>query len=339
MSVPKNNLTFTICIPTYNGASFIGETLKSILSQGFQNYNIIISDDNSTDNTIEVVKSFGDQRITVFKNKQNLGYGKNIEVLRQLAKGDILFLMGQDDLLLKGALSKTYNAFLLGEEIGAVTRPYYWFNGDYRKPVRAVRPYDKNKDSIISVFSGRQELEKIFESVGQLSGLAFRKKYMNMTFHEDTFPAHIYPFASILKSHKVVYLKDYTVAVRIESSMTRHNSQIYNISPTETWIKMFQTVYDGDKYENLRKQCIDFVARNYGGLVQLKTSGSMKILIKEIIILIRYRRFNILNIKFWLFALGTILVPGKMLRVLVDGFKRNILSKTLKDVKIEDLTY
>jgi glycosyltransferase involved in cell wall biosynthesis len=335
LNIAKKSLEFTICIPTYNGSALIGETLKSILAQDFQNYKIIVSDDNSTDNTVGMVNNFGDPRIEVFKNKKNLGYGKNIEVLRQLAKGDILFLMGQDDLLLKGALSKTNSAFLLSEDIGAVTRPYYWFGGDKRKPVRAVRPYDNSKDSVISIFDGKKELEKTFESVGQLSGLAYRRKFMNVAFHEDIFPAHIYPFASILKSHPIVFLKDYTVAVRIDSSMTRHNSRIYYSSPTETWIKMFNAVYPEPKYENLRKQCVSFITGDFNGLIQLKTSGSMKLLVKEIVILVKYRPMNIINAKFWLFSLGTIIVPGELLRKLVDWFKKTVLSKTLIDIATE----
>lgn len=331
----KKILKFSICIPTYNGASLIGETLKSILSQDFQNYEIIISDDNSTDNTLEVIKGFKDARIKVFKNKENLGCGRNLEVLRKLAKGDVLFLMGQDDILLKAALSKTYNAFLLGEEIGMVTRPYYWFDEDVRKPVRAVKPYDKNKDSVISVFDGKREVEKIFESVGQLSGLACRRRYMDIGFHEEIFPTHIYPLASILKRYKAVYLKDYTVAVRIGSSMCRHKPDIYVISPTKSWIKMFETVYDGDKYESVRKQGIDFTARNFAGLVQLKNYASLKILLREIFILIKYRWRNIFDTRFWLFSLGTILIPRRILIKLVDNFKREVLSKTLKDITIE----
>lgn len=336
MGAPKNGLQFSICIPTYNGASFIEQTLKSILTQDFENYKIIISDDNSTDNTLEVVNSFSDGRIEVFKNKENLGYGKNLEVLRKLAKGDVLFLMGQDDLLARGALLKTYNAFLFDENIGVVTRPYFWFEKDIKHPVRAVRPYDKNQDSIISVFDDRKAIEKIFESVGQLSGLAYRMKYVDIAFHEDIFPAHIYPFASILKKHKAVFLKDYTIAVRIESSVTRHNSHIYDTSPTESWIKMFETVYNGEEFADLRRQCIDFItSTHFDGLVQLKTSASMKVLLREIIVLTRYRWRNIFNVKFWLFSLSAILVPRKLLRILVDGFKRTILSKTLRDVTFE----
>ncbi len=335
MSALKKELYFIICIPTYNGASFIGPTLQSILAQDFQNYKIIISDDNSIDNTIDVVKTFKDERIKIFENKENLGYGKNLEVLRKQAKGDILFLMGQDDILREGALSKTHSAFLSDENVGVVTRPYFWFDEDISHPVRAVRPYDKNQDSEISIFDGKKAIQKIFESVGQLSGLAYRIKYMDIGFHEDIFPAHIYPFASILKKYKVVFLKDYTVAVRIGSSVTRHNSRIYDISPAESWIRMFETVYSGKEYVNLRKDCIEFITRtHFDGLVQLKTSASMKILLREILILIRYRWLNIFSIKFWLFALGTILVPRKILRVSVDGFKRNILSKTLNDIII-----
>ena len=82
--------------------------------------------------------------------------------MKKLVKGDIIFLMGQDDILAKNALSKTYNAFLLDEDIGVVTRPYYWFNKDVRKPVRVVTPYNENKDSIISVFDGEPDIQNLF---------------------------------------------------------------------------------------------------------------------------------------------------------------------------------
>jgi len=332
LNADKDDLKFVICMPTYNGESCIAETLKSILSQSFQNFTIVVSDDASTDKTIDVIKSFADKRIQIHKNARNLGYGRNLEVLRKLAKGDILFLMGQDDILSKDALWKTYNAFLLSEDVGVVTRPYFWFDKDVNTPVRAVRPYDRNKDSIISVFDGRKEIAKIFESVGQLSGLAYRTKYIDTPFHEDIFPSHIYPFASILKEHKVVYLKDYTVAVRIGTSVTRSNSRIYDTSPTGSWIRMFETVYAGDEYKDFRKECLNFITSDFNGLVQIKTSASTKILTREIVILIKYHWVNIFSIKFWLFASGTMLIPRKMLRTFVDGFKRRILSQTLNDV-------
>jgi hypothetical protein len=242
--------------------------------------------------------------------------------------------MGQDDILLKDALMKTHNAFMLGEEIGLVTRPYYWFYEDVKKPVRAIFPYNNEKDSVISVLDGKREVQKIFESVGQLSGLAYRRKYMDIDFHEETFPAHIYPFASITKKYKVVYLKDYTVAVRIESSQTRFKKSIYDISPTESWVKMFNTVYREKKYEEVRKAGIEQMAKNYIGLVQLKNYSTFKNLLREILILIKLRPLNLLSPAFWFFSLGTIFVPRKFLIWLVDNYKKEVLYKKIRAIKI-----
>ncbi len=332
----KSELKFTIAIPTYNGASWIGETLQSILSQSFQNFEIIISDDCSSDNTLEVISSFKDPRIKIHSNEKNLGYGKNLRVLQKLAQGgDILFLMGQDDILLKDALQKTHDAFLLDEEIGVITRPYYWFYTDFRRPVRVVEPYNPQKDAVLSILDGPHVVKKIFESAGQLSGLAYRLKYMQTDFREETFPAHIYPFAEIAKKHKVVFLKNYTVAVRITSSQTRFKKSIYDISPTLSWITMFNSAYHGKKYEKVRRVGIEQMATNFVGLIQLKNYSTFRNLLREIFLLVKYRRRNLLDYRFWFFTLGVILIPRKLLIWLVDDYKSKILSRKLK-IKIEE---
>lgn len=330
----KNFLTFSIAIPTYNGSKWIKATLESVLFQDFQNFEIIVSDDCSTDNTLDVIRSFEDSRIKIFRNDENLGYGRNLKTLKDKISGDVLFLMGQDDLLLKGALKKTHDAFFLEDNVGVVTRPYYWFDQDPETPVRAVRPYNKERNSVISVQNGRQEVQKIFESVGQLSGLAYRLEYMNRNFHEHCFPSHTYPFAEITKKHKVVFLKDYTVAVRIASSQTRFKSSIYDISPTKTWIEMFNTVYDGEEYEGVRKWGIEQVATNFVGLVQLKNYSTLSNLLREISVLVKLRPLNLTSFKFWFFSLVTIVIPRKLLIWLVDFFKNRVLYRALDDIQI-----
>jgi len=321
----------SILIPAYNSATFIGETIKSILNQSFEDYEIIICDDCSTDNTGEVIKRFKDRRIRYYRNKRNLDYPGNLRRCYEKAKGDIIFLMAHDDILLKDALLKTYNAFQISDEIGVVTRPYYWFWNDVYTPIRAIRPYDSKKDSIVSIFDGKKSIYKLFESAGQLSGLAFRKEYMDVDFSDDIFTAHIYPFASILKRYKAVYLKDYTVAVRTPTSMSRHRPEIYNPTPTEQWIKMFNTIYYGDKkYEEIRKECIKFICKNFAGLIQLKTTANMRILLKDISILLKYYPLNVFDPKFWFYSLGAVLTPSRLLRWFVDQYKIKILSKMLK---------
>lgn len=330
------DLKLSICIPAYNGAKLIGETLESILRQSFGDYEVIVCDDCSTDNTVDVVQSFGDSRIRCYRNSANLGYGKNLQVCCERAQNDILFLMGQDDVLLKDALLKTHNAFKRGDEIGVVTRPYYWFYEDVRMPVRAVRPYNASADSVLSVFGGERHIAALFESAGQLSGLAYRREYIDTPFHEETFPAHIYPFAAVLRKYKAVYLKDYTVAVQIESSQTRHKSSIYDISPTQSWVRMFDTVYAGEELKTVREQCVDFITgTNFVGLAQLKNYSTMKVVIREILLLVKYRWRNLFEINFWLFSLGAVVIPRSVLRRMVDSYKKSVLSGRLKDIAIE----
>lgn len=89
----------SICIPAYNSARFIEETLRSVLGQSYENIEIVIADDCSIDNTAQIVESFRDERIKFFRNKQNLGVEKNWNKTLRLATGKYCKLMGADDVL------------------------------------------------------------------------------------------------------------------------------------------------------------------------------------------------------------------------------------------------
>ena len=331
-----NELKFSILIPTYNGASFLGVTLRSILSQSFTNYEIIISDDASTDETEKVVKTFPDFRIKFFKNKKNLGYPGNLEEARKKAEGDIIFLMGQDDVLGADALLDTYNAFRLSEDIGAVTRPYYWFDRDIARPVRAKDQLNPRQDEIITITDNPDKIVSVFNTLDQLSGLAIRKKFMDRSFHPDIFPCHVYPIASVFRRHPVVFLKNYNVAVRISSSQTRHLSSIYEKSPLESWVEMFEAVFSEKELGSVKKYCIEnFVARNYVGLVQLRNYARYQYFLREVKNLIKYRKKNILSPSFWFFSLGCVVTPPFILIPLVDWYKNKIYSLSLGKVKMK----
>ena len=61
-------MKISVCMATYNGEKYIKEQLESILSQIGENDEVIISDDSSTDNTVEIIKAFSDNRIKIYKN-------------------------------------------------------------------------------------------------------------------------------------------------------------------------------------------------------------------------------------------------------------------------------
>ncbi|MCX6762343.1 MAG: glycosyltransferase family 2 protein [Candidatus Moranbacteria bacterium] len=329
-----STLKFSILIPTYNGAEVIGDTLRSLFSQSFQNFEIIIQDDVSRDNTIEVIEAFGDPRIRIFKNETNLGYSGNLESLSKKATGDIVYLMGQDDILGEGALFDTHEAFKISDDIGAVARPYFWFDEKITKPVRATGQLNPKKNEIVRITDDFERIILTIDVAGQLSGLAMRRKYMDTPFHKDIFSCHVYPFISILKKHPIVFLAGYNLAVRIRSSQCRSVSSIYDKSPIQSWVDFFESVFPGKEFEKLRKYAIkNYVAKNYVGLVQIRNYAKYKYLLREIWELVKYRPENIWSPTFWFFSLGCIATPSFVLIPLVDWYKSKINSKKLRHIK------
>jgi len=88
----------SVCIATYNGELFIRKQLISILKQLGKKDEIIISDDFSTDSTLEIVRSFKDKRIRIYSNTRFKSLIFNFENAIKHAKGDIIFLSDQDDI-------------------------------------------------------------------------------------------------------------------------------------------------------------------------------------------------------------------------------------------------
>jgi glycosyltransferase involved in cell wall biosynthesis len=90
----------SVVVCTYNGERFLRQQLDSIISQTYPNLEIIISDDNSTDGTVPIAKSYQakDQRIKIHLNTHNLGYNRNFEQGFDLATGNFIAVCDQDDI-------------------------------------------------------------------------------------------------------------------------------------------------------------------------------------------------------------------------------------------------
>lgn len=318
----RRNPLVSVCIPTYNSARIIRPTLESLERQSYKNYEVVVSDDGSRDNTIEVIESFHFDKLRIHRNKKNLGYGENLQQLEKLPRGEIIYLLAHDDILVNDGIRKAAETFVKFLDVGVVTRAYYWFDTDPWKPVRHIPPLNSRRTELVDVKKTPEKVVPIIESVGQLSGLAYRRDLFTH-FHHEVFPAHIYPFMEILKRAKCAFLKDYTVAVGIRDSQTRLKPSIYDISPTESWMRMFDSVFAGVEFDEVRDIAKDYMARNYLGLVQLKNYGALpSVLYREIGIMIKFRWQNLFSPMFWFFSLWTIILPRRILRFLVDRLKR-----------------
>src|SRR4051794_10007674 len=137
-----NLMRFSLCIPNYNYAQYVGDTIKTVLDQDEQDFEIVVSDNASSDRSIDVIQSFGDQRIRLHVNACNIGFGGNLDRVTRMASGDLMFFLPSDDQLRPGALS-TYGRLydLLGSESDSalVTASCDIIDGQSRK-VSELRP-------------------------------------------------------------------------------------------------------------------------------------------------------------------------------------------------------
>lgn len=96
----------SVCIPAYNNAAYIKDTVMSILEQTYQNIELVVVDDCSTDNTVEVLETIQDERLKIYKNEHNLGMVGNWNRCLELATGEYVKLICADDMIHKDAIEK-----------------------------------------------------------------------------------------------------------------------------------------------------------------------------------------------------------------------------------------
>ena len=94
----------SICIPSFQHGEFIGATLASALASAPDNAEIIVLDDASADNTLEVLATFHDGRLRVERNERRLGLAGNFNRCLEVARGTYLKILCDDDLLYPGAI-------------------------------------------------------------------------------------------------------------------------------------------------------------------------------------------------------------------------------------------
>lgn len=102
MSNPK----VTVLMPVYNAEKYVGEAINSILNQTFIDFEFLIINDGSTDNSLDVIKSFDDLRIKLINNEMNLGISPTLNKGIDIAQGDYLARMDADDISLSIRLEK-----------------------------------------------------------------------------------------------------------------------------------------------------------------------------------------------------------------------------------------
>ena len=102
----------SICIASYNGSNYIGSQIDSILSQARHFDELVIVDDASLDNTVDIIRNFHDNRIHLFRNDINLGHSKSFEAAINHSSHTVILLSDQDDIWPPNRLHTLFHQFL-----------------------------------------------------------------------------------------------------------------------------------------------------------------------------------------------------------------------------------
>jgi glycosyltransferase involved in cell wall biosynthesis len=166
----------SILIPTYNYAHFIGEAIESALAQTYTDFELIIIDDQSRDNTDEVVARYlGDSRVKYYKNKVNLGLAANFNEALNYANGEYIKYLLADDLFHKELLEKMVAVMEAFPSVTLVTSKRDMFGTKNKSSELPLTHLQKGTDVIYASLK-----EKAGNWIGEPTTVMFRKSALSI---------------------------------------------------------------------------------------------------------------------------------------------------------------
>ena len=295
----KNKIT--VAIPVFNNEKHIAEAIESALMQDYPLKEILVINDQSTDNTANlVIEKYVWKRkpVRLLYNEFNLGIGKNLEKLMTECKTKyILYLCADDVLTHPKVLSDVVRIFDDNPAIGVIGCYKYYFLDGHEGAIGVCR--DNN----------------ILTSSCCPSGMAFRK--MDIVGTNKIFVEMPSIVAQYLPKYRWTIMEYDTVACRYSPGVnTGTKSSYYTESPTQNWIDLL-----GQNYQ-------DFPV-----FITLKNRASFKMLMEEIWLHIRNDKFVMLKSGFWLHALIAIFLPSWILRNVSKFYRHRITRRNAKIIE------
>lgn len=197
----------SIITPSYNTARFIAETINCVLAQTYTNWEMIIVDDCSTDDTDAVVGSFSDPRIRYLKNEKNSGAAVSRNRALREAKGKWIAFLDSDDLWEPDKLEK---------QIAFMERNQYHFS------YTNYREIDDDGDSLGTLWTGPKKISKLlmysFNYMGCLT-VMYDRDYMGLVQIADLKKRNDYAmWVKVVKKCPAYLLDEVLATYRVRSS-------------------------------------------------------------------------------------------------------------------------
>jgi glycosyltransferase involved in cell wall biosynthesis len=262
----QNPSLISVCVITYNSSKFVVETLESAKSQTYDNIELIISDDCSTDNTIEICREWIKKnegrfkRVKLITVEKNTGIASNCNRVVKAANGDWIKLIAGDDMLLENCVLDNINYVNENPEpVVAIHSNMNVYNDNFQSENFKVIDDYSNFEINRSDINASQQFALLLRNGLSGAPTFFIKKSLisDLGGYDELMPYEDWPFFLIVtqKGNKIHYLNKVTVNYRV------HNMSIYNSGLSEKII--FNDFFIKEKliYDKYRKNHLTMAER------------------------------------------------------------------------------
>lgn len=177
MEQERNNPKVSILVPVYNREKIVLETLSSAVNQTYHNIEVIVVDNNSTDNTYEVITEFSRAypNVKAYQNEENIGPVKNWRRCLDYANGEYVKILWSDDLIDKSFVEKTLPYIVDHDDIGFVCTGVQIFSSDTKEKISTT-----HFSEVGGIYNTKEFIERVLLGGGEVSVSAtsalFRKQ-------------------------------------------------------------------------------------------------------------------------------------------------------------------
>ena len=253
----------SVCIPTYNGAKYIAQTIESILNQTFTDFEIIVSDDGSSDKTLEIVGSFNDPRIVRIDRLSKVGAEANWNNAVATASASLVKLVCQDDLLYPQCLEVEVQTMSKSENQDV---SFCFHLRDFVTPSSRKLSARRVGYSNLQKYSKTEILTKVVRSggnpIGEPMAVTMRKLSLNSAgkFRGD-YVIDLDMWSKLSDQGSALFIEQHLSAFRISKTSWTSNLKKSQLSSVRALSKKLQIDSDGaiTKFDLLRGQIVGLV--------------------------------------------------------------------------------
>jgi glycosyltransferase involved in cell wall biosynthesis len=240
----------SIGIPTWNYGHFLGEAIESALAQSYENIEVIVSDNASTDNTPDIVASFRDPRVKYFRNPDNFGVFRNWNRCMQEAKGKFFKILQADDKIDPTFVTYCLQIFEHYPEAVLVATGYNRFGA---AKGRTCWPFDRETISLDGncYWDSMFELPNMVQPICQLINLSWMKSTQGYSVKFTMSSDYHFWLKSALQS-KVVICEPALAWERIHASQVRSHRD--NTPILDDMFNIYQEILPIAKNKELAKR-------------------------------------------------------------------------------------